>query len=115
MVTLTPLAVEQMTDLLREQNDEELKIRLFVQAARGNEVAYGMGFDNEVADDDLVFQVEGISFVVDPDSLPFVEGSEIDFVDALMGRGFTMTNPNYQPMSSGCGCGSDSCGCGHHH
>jgi len=115
LITLTPLAVEQMKDLLREQNDEELKIRLFVQAARGNEVAYGMGFDNEVADDDQVVEVEGISFVVDPESLPFVEGAEIDFIEALMGRGFTMTNSNYEPLSGGCGCGGDSCGCGHQH
>lgn len=115
MITLTPLAVEQMKDLLREQNDEDLKIRLFVQAAQGNEVAYGMGFDNEVADDDQVVEVDGISFIVDPESLPFVEGSEIDFIDALMGRGFTMTNPNYEPLSGGCGCGGGSCGCGHQH
>ncbi len=111
MITITDPAAEQMRSMLREQNDSDLAVRIFARA-NGQNVQYGMGFDNEIADDDVVVEVEGIHFVVDADSAQYVEGSEIDFVDALMGRGFTLSNPNY---TQGCGCGNGSCGCGHHH
>lgn len=112
MITITDPAVEQMRDMLREQNDSELAVRIFARVSDGNHVQYGMGFDNEVAESDVIVEVEGIHFVVDADSAPYVEGSEIDFVDALMGKGFTLSNPNY---AQGCGCGNGSCGCGHQH
>lgn len=114
MINVSPLAVEQMRELLREQNDEELAVRIVAEPLGERQVRYGMGFDNEVTADDMVIDVDGIHFVVDPESARFVEGSEIDFVDALMGRGFTMSNPNYE-QGSGCGCGNGSCGCGHQH
>src|SRR6185437_10969146 len=101
-----------MRDMLREQNDNDLTVRIFARVSNGSHVQYGMGFDNEIATDDVVVEVEGIHFVVDADSAQYVEGSQIDFVDALMGRGFTLTNPNYE---QGCGCGNGSCGCGHQH
>lgn len=113
MITITDPAAEQMRGLLREQTDEDIAVRIFAQVSNGNQVQYGMGFDNEIAADDVVLNVDGIQFVVDPDSAPYVEGSEIDFVDALMGKGFTLTNPNY--VQGGCGCGNGSCGCGHQH
>lgn len=112
MITLTAPAAQQMRELLREQEDAELVVRIFARPGQGNAVQYGMGLDNEIASDDVVVEVEGISFVVDSQSLPYVEGSEIDYVDALMGRGFTLTNPSYV---QGCGCGNGSCGCGHQH
>lgn len=113
MITITDPAAEQMRGILREQNDDEVAVRIFARHIQGNQVQYGMGLDNEFADDDIVVDVDGIHFVIDAESAPFVEGSEIDFVDALMGRGFTLTNPNY--VQGGCGCGNGSCGCGHAH
>lgn len=111
LISITDPAAEQMRDLLREQ-PEDVAVRIFAQPGQGNLVQYGMGFDNEIAEDDLVLEIAGIPFVVDQESAPYVEGSEIDFVDALMGRGFTLSNPNYV---QGCGCGNGSCGCGHQH
>jgi iron-sulfur cluster assembly accessory protein len=61
-----------------------------------------MLFDDEIKQDDQVFEVHGIKVVVDPVSYPFVQGAEIDFVDGLMGRGFTVRNPN---ATATCGCG----------
>ena len=112
MITITDPAAEQMRGLLSDQNDGEVAVRIFARAANGNQVQYGMGFDNEIAADDVVVEVGGIQFVVDAESAPFVDGSQIDYVDALMGKGFTLTNPNYV---QGCGCGNSSCGCGHQH
>jgi len=114
MVSVTDLAVEQMREVLRQQNVEGLAVRLFVQAANGN-VGYGMGLDNEIQPDDLVIDVGGVNLVVDADSAPYIEGVEIDYVDALMGKGFTVSNPNFVPQGGGCGCGRGTCGCGHNH
>lgn len=102
-----------MRGLLHEQADNGLAVRIFARHVQGNQVQYGMGFDDEIAPDDTVIDVDGIQFVVDSESKPFVEGSAIDYVDALMEKGFTLTNPNY--VQGGCGCGNGSCGCGHHH
>jgi iron-sulfur cluster assembly protein len=112
MVTVTDLARKQMQEVLTEQNVEGLAIRIFVQGGHGG-VRYGMGLDDDISADDTVLDFDGIKLVVDADSAPYVEGAEIDFVDALMGRGFTINNPNI-PQAGGCGCGGN-CGCGHNH
>ncbi len=112
MVTVSDLAREQMREVLSEQNVDGLAIRIFVQAAQGG-VRYGMGLDDDISTDDTIVDLDGIKLVVDADSAPYVEGAEIDFVDALMGRGFTINNPNV-PQLGGCGCGGN-CGCGHQH
>lgn len=103
-----------MRSLMQEQA-EDVAVRIYVEAAQGNQVRYGMGFDNEVAEDDQVIDLDGLRFIVDAESAPYAEGSEIDFIEGLMGRGFTISNPSYV-QAGGCGCGSGgSCGCGHAH
>jgi len=114
LVTVSDLAIERLRDVVREQNSEGLAIRLFVQSANGR-VSYGMGLDNEVTEDDTVVELDGINLVVDADSLPYVEGAEIDYVEGLMNKGFTVSNPNIVQQSGGCGCGRGTCGCGHNH
>ena len=112
MITISDYAAEHMRGLLSEQQEDDLVVRIYARAGHANHVQYGMGFDNEIAPDDVVVEANGIHFVVDAQSAPYVEGSEIDYVDALMGKGFTLSNPNY---AQGCGCGNGSCGCGHQH
>ena len=115
MVTVTDLAIERLRDVVREQNTEGVAIRLFVQSQNGR-ISYGMGLDNEIATDDTVVELSGINLVVDAESLPYVEGAEIDYVEGLMNKGFTVSNPNLvQQSGGGCGCGRGTCGCGHDH
>lgn len=110
MITVSDLAAAQMRDILEQQKEEDLRVRVFARA-QGHGVQYGMGLDNELAADDVVIEVGGIAVVIDADSAPYVEGAEIDFVDALMGKGFTVTNPRFV-QAGGCGCGGGGCGCG---
>src|SRR5688572_28971154 len=91
---VTTEAASQLREILERHERSDLAIRLFVQAAQGNQVAYGMGLDDNRLEDDEFVEMDGIRFLVDPDSAPFVDGSEIDFVDNLVGRGFTIQNPN---------------------
>jgi iron-sulfur cluster assembly accessory protein len=115
MVSVSDLAVEQMREVVRQQNVSGLAVRVFVQSADHGHVAYGMGLDDEIQPDDTVIDLGGVNLVVDADSAPYLEGAEIDYVDALMGKGFTVSNPNFAPQAGGCACGRGTCGCGHSH
>jgi iron-sulfur cluster assembly protein len=72
--------------------------------------AYGMALDNEPREDDAIVEFSGVRVLVDPQSAQYVEGAQVDYVDGLMGRGFTVTNPSFK-SEGGCGGG---CSCGGH-
>lgn len=113
MINVSDGAATELREIIERQGRTDLAVRVFVQAAQGNQVAYGMTLDENRLEDDTDVDLSGLTFRVDADSAPFVEGSEIDFVDNLMGRGFTIQNPHFEPLQSGgCGCGSGGCGCG---
>jgi iron-sulfur cluster assembly accessory protein len=114
LVKVSDLAVEHMREVVRQQNTTGLAVRLFVESSHGH-LGYGMGLDDEIAADDTVVDLGGVNLVVDADSLPYVEGAEIDYVEGLMNTGFTVSNPNMVQSAGGCGCGRGTCGCGHQH
>jgi iron-sulfur cluster assembly accessory protein len=102
MVTLTPTAVDKVRTLAAE--DPEAKVlRLAVEGGGCSGFQYAIGFDTEVEDDDLQVDCDGVRVVIDPISLPYLQGSRIDWVDGLMGAGFQFENPN---VASTCGCNS---------
>jgi iron-sulfur cluster assembly accessory protein len=104
MISLTDQAAVEMKRILDEQGVAEAAIRVFVQGACGcGSAQYGMGVEDEIASEDSIVDACGVKFVIDPESAPYLEGAEIDYKDGLMGRGFTIVNPNQ--VSSGCGCG----------
>jgi iron-sulfur cluster assembly accessory protein len=102
MVTLTHTAVEKVKTLSAE--DPEAKVlRLAVEGGGCSGFQYAIGFDTEVEPDDLRVDCDGVAVVIDPISLPYLQGSTIDWVDGLMGAGFQFDNPN---VASTCGCNS---------
>ncbi len=108
MVELTPLAAEKLNGLLSEHPARRV-LRVYVAGKSCSGYQYGLALDDAGAPDDAVVERAGISVAVDPDSLPFVEGATVDFVDSPEGAGFTVRNPRLE--SSG-GCGSGGCACG---
>lgn len=102
MVTLTSAAVEQLKQLIEKQNEEGTALRVFVSPGGCSGFQYGMALDNVLQDGDEVFDQDGIKLFIDEYSINYLEGAEIDFVDGLMGAGFTVYNPN---AVSSCGCG----------
>lgn len=100
---MTPLAAEKLTGLMA-QNPAQRVLRVYVAGKSCCGVSYGLAFDETQLPDDAVVQRSGIDVAVDPDSLPFVQGATIDFVDALMGGGFTVRNPS-NDSGGGCACG----------
>ena len=120
IVNMTPAAVDKVRELLTQENDPSLALRVFVAGGGCSGLQYGMTLDEE-QEGDTVISLSGINILVDEMSMGYIDGSEIDYVDSLMGAGFTVNNPN---AVSSCGCGhsfktasgsgeAKSCGCGH--
>ncbi len=101
MIELTPLAAEKLQSL-RAADPTHQVLRLYVAGKSCCKVNYGLAFDVAADPEDTVMERLGIPLVVDPASLAAVDGSTIDFVDALSGGGFVVRNPN---SGGGCACG----------
>ena len=103
-VTLTPLATEKLGDVLEQKGLRDTHaLRVFVKGGGCGGMQYGMTFDDDVQEADQVFEQHGLRVVIDPTSFLYVGGSNIDYVDNLMGGGFHIENPN---AATTCGCGS---------
>lgn len=101
MIVLTPRAAQQVRQMQSGQAAQGRLLRLFVESGGCSGFQYGMSFDDP-RQDDASFESEGVSLVVDPESLKHLDGVSIDFDDGLHGRGFEIRNPN---AKSTCGCG----------
>lgn len=119
IIAMTPTAVEKVQELLTQESDPSLGLRIFVAGGGCSGLQYGMTLDEEQEGDTIIQQGEFRVFV-DEMSLEYIKGSQVDYVDSLMGAGFTVNNPN---AVSSCGCGHSfrtaggggearSCGCG---
>ncbi len=110
LITVTERAAEELKKLAQQHGMEEIVLR--VQAVPGgcSGISYSMGFD-EVREGDEVIEQHGIKVVVDKNSVPFVNGAEIDYVVTPFGEGFKINNPNAFNFGGGCSsCGSGACG-----
>jgi len=103
LVTLSDAAVEKLTELTKEEADPNVGLRVYVYSGGCSGYRYGMMLEDQPAEEDIKVESKGINVYVDPQSTQLLKGSEIDYVDTLMGAGFTVNNPN---AVSGCGCGS---------
>ncbi|HVA89650.1 MAG TPA: iron-sulfur cluster insertion protein ErpA [Chloroflexota bacterium] len=101
VVTLSAKASEMVRDILAKEESNSLALRVYVAGGGCSGLQYGMALDDPM-EGDLTLDYDGIRVVVDSESLRFIEGAEIDYVDSLMGAGFTVNNPN---AVSSCGCG----------
>ncbi|MYD36983.1 MAG: iron-sulfur cluster assembly accessory protein [Dehalococcoidia bacterium] len=115
MIMLTESAAEKILDLFKEQETEGAALRVFVKGDDNGQPAYGMAIEPDPSDADEVIESFGVKVVVDEESLPWVIGSEIDFIDSLERTGFTIRNPNMGGGACACGGGGGgACGCGGH-
>lgn len=122
IITLTPGAAEAISELIEDRGLEGYGLRVFVSGGGCSGFQYGMALENNQMANDTITEIMGIKLFVDDVSLPYLEGSTVDYVTSEMGTGFKIENPNPLPESSSCGCGSsssgahahegDSCGCG---
>ena len=103
MITLSDSAVTRVQDILAEENQPDLKLRVFVQGGGCSGMQYGFTLDQDIGEDDWTLDISGVQILVDSMSGQYLQGAEIDFQDDAMGASFVIKNPNAQTT---CGCGS---------
>jgi iron-sulfur cluster assembly protein len=120
MITISDDAVEQLREFLSDQGTPDYALRVFVAPGGCSGLQYGMSVEENADEGDTVIETKGVKLVVDEFSAMYIAGSEIDYVNSLMGGGFTVHNPN---AVTGCACGhsfdtglnegtAQGCGCG---
>ncbi len=104
MIKLTPTAISEVRRIISEQSlPDTTALRVGVKGGGCSGFSYTLGFDDQVAETDQVFELEkDLRLVCDPKSFLYLNGTEVDFEESLMGRGFKFGNPN---ASKTCGCG----------
>ena len=101
-ITLTDTAASKVAELIEQEGNAELALRVAVRPGGCSGFSYEMFFDTDIADDDLSSQFGPVKVVVDPASASLLQGAVLDFKDGLQGAGFSVDNPN---ASRTCGCG----------
>jgi len=102
-LVFTDNAANKVRDLITEEGNAELKLRVFVTGGGCSGFQYGFTFDEVQNEDDTVMQKNGVTLLIDPMSYQYLVGAEIDYSEGLEGAQFVIKNPN---ASSTCGCGS---------
>lgn len=103
VISATPVAVEKIKGLIAEKEmPAGTGLRVFVAGGGCSGLQYGMAFEPNPREDDSITDVNGIRIIIDPVSMDYLNGANIDYVDSLMGAGFSIDNPN---AVSSCGCG----------
>jgi iron-sulfur cluster insertion protein len=99
----TDAAARKVGELIRGEGNPALMLRVFVQGGGCSGLQYGFEFDEQIQDGDTCVENQGVKLLVDPMSVQYLMGAEIDYRDGLEGAQFVIRNPN---ASSTCGCGS---------
>jgi iron-sulfur cluster insertion protein len=103
MITVTEQAVAKLKDILAEENNSELKLRVFVQGGGCSGLQYGFTLDETQNEDDWNIEINGVRVLVDSMSGGYLQGAEIDYKEDQYGSSFSIKNPSAQTT---CGCGS---------
>ncbi len=102
-INVSPPAAHKISQLVLEEMNPDLKFRVYIIGGGCSGFQYGFAFEEEVTDDDVSIESEGITVMVDPMSFPYLMGSTIDYLEDLQGSRFVVNNPNAKTT---CGCGS---------
>jgi iron-sulfur cluster assembly protein len=103
LVVLSDTAAGKLRDLVAAENNPAIGLRVYVYSGGCSGFRYGMMLEDQPSGEDVTVESKGIKVYVDAQSTQYIAGSEIDYLDTLMGAGFTVNNPN---AVSACGCGS---------
>ena len=101
-LTITPEAIKRLREILEREGKPEAGLRVFISEGGCSGFSYGMALEEEPQEGDQVVETSGVKLIVDEYSWSYVVGSEIDYVNSLMGGGFTIHNPN---AAQSCACG----------
>ncbi len=102
-IIVTDNAINKVKELVEDEGNEDLKLRVFVTGGGCSGFQYGFTFDEITADDDAVIEKQGVTVLVDAISYPYLVGAQVDYSEGLEGSKFVVSNPN---AATTCGCGS---------
>lgn len=103
LVTITPKAAEKIKEFMKEEAEKPEFLRVYVQGGGCSGLSYGMGFEKQPEEDDMLIEENGVKLLVDSYSVDHLKGANVDYIESLMGSGFKINNPNV----------TKSCSCGH--
>jgi iron-sulfur cluster insertion protein len=103
MITITENVNTKVAEILLEENDPNISLRVFVQGGGCSGMQYGFTLETEQNEDDFVIEQQGVKYLVDAMSMQYLEGATIDYKEDFEGSNFVIQNPNAQ---TSCGCGS---------
>jgi iron-sulfur cluster insertion protein len=102
VITITDVAASKVSELIKQEGEDGLALRVAVRPGGCSGFSYEMFFDTDVAPDDITTSYGDVRVVVDPSSAQLLDGATLDYKDGLQGAGFSINNPNAQRT---CGCG----------
>lgn len=102
-LTFSDAAAKRLNKLLANEDNKEMKLRVYITGGGCSGFQYGFTFDDKKNEGDMVIEKQGVGLIVDPMSLQYLVGSDIDYHEGLDGSRFVVTNPNAKTT---CGCGS---------
>ena len=102
-INLTARAAAKVQELVAEEENDKLKLRVFITGGGCSGFQYGFSFDEETAEDDTAVERDGVTLVIDAMSFQYLAGSEVDYQEGLDGSRFVVNNPN---ATTTCGCGA---------
>jgi|TARA_Y100000996_G_scaffold412322_1_gene398128 iron-sulfur cluster assembly accessory protein len=112
-ISVSEVAALKLKEVMSDEGQGDSYLRIVVMPGAGGGAQYMLSLEEDVKSTDSIIDASGVGLVVDNDSLPLLDGSEIDYVDGLMRSGFVINNPNFlSEGGGGCGCGGGGCGAG---
>ncbi|MCC7248617.1 MAG: iron-sulfur cluster insertion protein ErpA [Lysobacter sp.] len=103
LIDFTAAAAAKVRELIREEGNEALKLRVYIQGGGCSGFQYGFEFDEQQTEDDIAVRTDDVTLLIDPLSLQYLVGAPVDYTESLHGAQFVIRNPNAKTT---CGCGS---------
>lgn len=103
MLVFTSTAAKKVAELIQEEGNPDLMLRIYVQGGGCSGFQYGFTFDESINDGDEAVETDGVKLLIDPMSVQYLMGAEVDYTEGLQGAQFVIRNPN---ATTTCGCGS---------
>jgi iron-sulfur cluster insertion protein len=102
-LVFTSAAAKKVAELIEDEGNPELMLRIYVQGGGCSGFQYGFTFDESITDGDTAVETDGVKLLIDPMSMQYLMGAEVDYQEGLQGAQFVIRNPN---ATTTCGCGS---------
>ena len=102
LITVTPKAAEKIKEFMAEEAEKPEYLRVYVQGGGCSGLSYGMGFEKQPDEDDIIVEQQGVKLLIDSYSKDTLKGASVDYIESLMGSGFKINNPN---VTKTCSCG----------